>query len=108
MTQPDPETIRKRRIAGICSILLLAGGIALSFGDGSHEGIRGALLRVGILLGALWLVLARPPRWKRLYSNWVIFGGIISAVLVRQLKYMFPVLAILAVIALIARPRKRS
>ena len=107
MTQLDPETRRKRRISGICSVLLLAGGIALSFGKGEHEGIRGALLRVGILLGAFWLVLARPPRWKKLYSNWVIFGGIISAVLIR-LKYMFPVIAVIAGIALFARPRKRS
>ena len=99
------KLVEKRGAIGFFSIVcLVTAGVLTAFPG--HEGLQGALVRVGVLLAAFWLVLGRPPKWKRLSSNWVIVGGIIAAIVLPRARAMFPVLALIIGIALFARPRK--
>ena len=103
------EEMRKKRVyVGLYSFLCLMGaGILVLYPE--HEGLQGALLRVGVLLFAFWLAMPtknRPAAWKVLSSNWILVGGAIVAALIPRLRAMFPVLAAFAAVAWFARPRK--
>ena len=107
----NEEELRGKRVyVGLLSIGCLVGAVVTMILRPDDTGLLGALVRVGLLLGAFWLAMptaTRPAAWKRLpSSNWAIFGMIISAVLIPRLKYMFPVMAIFAAVAWFARPRK--
>lgn len=106
----EDELRGKRIYVGLLSIGCLVGAVVTVFTAPDNEGLQGALIRVGLLLGAFWLAMPtanRPSAWKVLpTSNWAIFGMIVSAVLISRLKYMFPVIAVFAGIAWFARPRK--
>lgn len=107
----NEDELRSKRIyVGLLAIGFLIGAAVTFFAAADNEGLQGALMRVGLLLGAFWLAMptkTRPSAWKILpTSNWAIFGMIISAVFISRLKVMFPVLAIFAGIAWFARPRK--
>ena len=103
------QTKGKRIAVCMFSVLCFARAVVvMAFPEHDHEMLQGAFIRVGILLAAFWLVMGRPPAWKGLSSNWMLFGGIVSAILIRQAKVMFPVLAVVAGIAWFARPRKKS
>jgi hypothetical protein len=62
-----------RSLLGICAlVLLLLGGAALLYdsGDGTTVSFAAGCLRVGLVLGAIWLalpqitsILSRMPRW---------------------------------------------
>lgn len=106
----EDELRGKRIYVGLLSIGCLVGAVVAVVVAPDNEGLQGAFIRVGLLLGAFWLAMptaTRPAAWKRLpTSNWAIFGMIVSAVLISRLKYMFPVIAVFAGIAWFARPRK--
>ena len=107
----DEDDLRSRRIyVGLLAITSLAGAVVLLFYPG-NDGLQGALVRVGLVLGAFWLALptkTRPSAWKGMMSSWTVPGLIITALLIPRLKFMFPVLAIIAGIAYFARPRPRK
>lgn len=99
---------QKRAIVGVLAItLVLAGGLLLA--TGRSDGFASALLRVGILMGAFWLVLptkTRPAAWVSV-SPWSIGLIVIVALLARH-KAFFPVLAAGILIGWFVRPRKRN
>lgn len=103
------EQLRQKRIyVGLISVACISGAVVLAAFP-EHEGLQGALMRVGILLAAFWLALPskhRPAAWKGLSSNWVLFGGIIAAIAIPRARAMFPVIAVIIAIAWFVRPRK--
>lgn len=108
----DDELRSKRIYVGLLAVAALVGGVVLAFFPG-NEGVQGACVRVGLVLGAFWLALPskeRPAAWKkfssRMSSNWTIFALIATAIVIPRAKAMFPLLAIMAGIAWFARPRK--
>lgn len=104
----EDELRQKRVYVGLIAIGCLIGGLALAFFPG-NEGFQGALVRVGILMGAFWLALptrSRPAAWKGLASNWALLAMIVTAVIIPRAKVMFPVLAVMIGLALFARPRR--
>lgn len=104
----DDQSLQSKRTAiGLFALICLSGAAAL-IGFPGHDGLQGALVRVGLLLAAFWLVLGRPPRWKALSSNWLLVAGIAGALLVRQAKAIFPVAAVIVAIAFFARPRNKT
>ena len=106
----DDELLRKKRISvGLIALACLAGAIVLIWFP-EREGLRSALVRVGTLMAAFWLVLpskGRPAAWTKLSSNWMIASGVVAAIAMPRARAMFPVIAIIIGIALFARPRKR-
>ena len=104
----DHDMRRKRGLVGLLSVGGLMAGVALLvFGD--HEGTASALIRVGILLGALWLALPagdRPAAWARI-SPWTIAVLAVVAALIPRLRPIAPALIIGVAIGWIVRPRKR-
>lgn len=104
------DLIQKRTLVGILSLGCLVGGGWLFF-TSDNEGLQGALLRVGMLLGAFWLAMPtknRPAAWKVLSSNWALVGAVITGILMPRFKGMFPVFAVLLGLAFFARPRNRN
>lgn len=104
MAEEQPITAKRTAVGVFCLLCFIGAAVLLAYPG--HDLFQGALTRVGVLLAAFWLVLGRPPAWKGLSSNWVLVGGIVGAILVRQAKALFPVLAIIAGIVWFARPRK--
>lgn len=68
-----PTDLMNRNTLGILALLLLLLGLGITFGGkatGNSLGFAGGCVRVGLVLGALWLALpqvqtffARTPRW---------------------------------------------
>ncbi len=93
----------RTRIASLAVALVVAGIVlALSYPrDASGQAWAGGLLRVGLVMGVLWLALPQLmglPRW--------LFGGIVVLLIVvaRWPKLILVALAAAAVLAFI-RPR---
>jgi len=97
-----------RPTVGILALILLAaGGLALVFPDdeGTRQNLAAACLRVGLILGVLWLAL---PEMARPASRWVFFSLLITIIVVASR----PKLAIVAVVflagVLLLRPRLKA
>ncbi len=106
---PDDDQLRKKRIhVGLLALACLAGAVVLAKYP-EREGLQGALVRVGILLAAFWLVLPtkeRPAAWKKLSSNWVLVSGVVAAIALPRARAMFPIIAVIIAIAWFAKPKK--
>lgn len=95
-----------RPTLGAVALLCLAlGGVVLWAGQGdatqSSSGWGGALLRVGLMLGALWLAL---PEVQRI-PNW-LYGVILCGGIVLALRPRYFLLAVGMALALaLLRPR---
>ncbi|MCP4171376.1 MAG: hypothetical protein GY758_11455 [Fuerstiella sp.] len=107
----NEDDLRRRRVyVGLLAVASLIGAVVLLFYPG-NDGVQGALVRVGLVMGAFWLALptkTRPAAWKGMMSGWTAPGLIITALVIPRLKFMFPVLAIIVGIAYFARPRTRK
>lgn len=87
---------------GVVSLLLLALGVYLAFrGDSSSTlgGLSGACIKVGLVLGALWLALpqimaflAKTPAWLVTAS---VIGLIVGVVHPVYLLFVVPVLGVM-------------
>ncbi len=87
---------------------LLGGGLLCLVNYSQKDGAGGSLLRVGIVLGALWLAL--PDRYvpgTKSISWWHGLSVLLMMVaVVRRPLVVIPVLMILGVLSLFARPRR--
>lgn len=98
-----------RPLVGILAVICLgAGGILLI--QASTSALGGTLLRVGVLLGALWLALPfrkSSPGSARV-SPFVLIGVLAAMLfLVRRPAALIPSLLLLAVLWLLLRPWHR-
>ena len=100
--------VAQRGLIGCLALLgLLVGGFLCVWSKEQQGGAGGSLLRVGIVLGSLWLAL--PVTYVagvRTVSTWqgLCFFSILVAV-VRSPWIVLPVLVILGVLSLFARSR---
>lgn len=105
----ENELRQKRGIVGLLAIAgVVSAGVLLV--TGTSDFVASGLLRVGLLLGAFWLVLPtkdRPAAWARV-SPWSV--AVIAAVgfLLPRFKYFLPVLIAGVVIGWWARPRRKN
>lgn len=100
--------VAQRRVIGWLALLGLLGGCGLCLWQVNlQDGAGGSLLRVGLVLGALWQALPeRCVPGARLFSFWqglVMF--LVMLAVVRRPLIVLPVLFILGVLSLFARPR---
>lgn len=106
---------RRRVIGGLALVMLVAGGVAYftSVGEetlgsaSAHAFATAALVRVGLVLGALWLAwdsLRRPAKWL---PPGLAVAGVIGIVVVaaqpRLLLAIGPALGVLGVLSAVMR-----
>ncbi len=100
--------VAQRGLIGWLALIgLLGGGVLCLFDEAQQGGAGGSLLRVGLVLGSLWLAL--PDRYvpgMKAFSLWQ--GGALLLVMVAVVKrplFVIPALMILGALSLFARPR---
>jgi len=101
--------VRRRRVGVVAGAFLVAAGCGFVFAT-ENSAWPAACLRIGIVFGALWLCLPvqrRPTVWKSMSAGRLV-GLAVLAILVNRLKYLFPVIGVLTVLAWILRPRRAS
>lgn len=99
---------RRWRVAVLAVCCL--GGSAILLAFPGHDALRGALLRVGMLLSAFWLAMPtknRPAAWKIVNSNWVLVLGVILSIALPRARAAFPILAAIFAIAWFAKPKAK-
>ncbi len=105
----ESEMRRKRALVGLLSIgCTVAAVIQLTIDFSSALGA--AFLRVGLLLGAFWLVLPardRPAAWARV-SPWTVGLVVVLALVLQRARFFLPVFVVGALIGWIVRPRKKN
>ena len=93
---------RQRQILGALAITLFVVGVALAFSGAERQDMAGMCVRIGLILGAVWLALPdlAGPRAKWLFAVVGVFAFVVAK---------FPKLTIYAGIFLLAlailRPR---
>ena len=100
--------VAQRRLIGWLALLGLLGGGGLCLWEANlQDGAGGSLLRVGLVLGALWQALPeRCVPGAKLFSFWhglVMF--LVMMAVVRRPWIVLPVLMIVGLLSLFARPR---
>lgn len=104
------ELLGRRRRVGLVAAAFGIGagcGFILAPADSAWPA---ACLRIGIVFGSLWLCLPvrhRPRVWKTMSPGRLI-GLAVLAILANRLKYFFPLIGVLSVLALIFRPRRAA
>ncbi len=110
MTNAAPSLIDRRRRVGWTALICLcvaAVGLATSTTDAVWSA---AALRIGIVLGALWLCFptaTRPAAWTVLTRGRLV-AIVIGAILMNRLKYALPFFGIAAAVIWFIRPRSKS
>lgn len=101
--------VAQRGLIGWLALVgLLGGGLLCLLSEAQQGGAGGSLLRVGVVLGSLWLAL--PDQYvpgTKVFSLWQ--GGALLLVMVLVVKrplVVIPVLMILGALSLFARPRR--
>jgi hypothetical protein len=95
----------RRNLLGIIALVSLLLGAVLHFAGGGESHYlewTSALLRVGAVLGAVWLAM---PELRRPGSRWVVGAILLAFVIMAWRPRLFLVAAVLLGIALILRPR---
>ena len=107
MSIPDPTLIDRRRRVGwtvlICSCIA-AAGLAT---EGRDCVWAAAAMRIGFVLGALWLCFptkTRPAAWAVLTQGRLV-ALVLGALFWSRVKYALPFLAIAAIVLWFIRPR---
>ena len=109
MAEPEPFLINRRRRVGWITLgcMVIA---AIGFATQPKELFwPAASMRVGIVLGALWLCLpakTRPAAWSAMTQGRLAVI-ILVAVLINRVKFMLPLLAIAGILGWLLRPKKR-
>jgi hypothetical protein len=96
-------------LAGVCGLL---GVITWSFSDPDGANLwPGAFVRVGTVLGALWLALPtrhREAAWARV-PIWKVLGVLLAIILIARtripLKLLIPAGLAFALVIVVLRPR---
>ena len=100
------ELRQKRALVGVLAIGCIIAAVTL-LTTGVSDAFASALLRVGLLLGAFWLVLPtrdRPAAWARV-SPWSLGVVVVMALLLPRIKFFLPVLIGGVLLGWLVRPR---
>lgn len=100
----------RRVILGIVSLLLIVGGVASLVAMGGGEQERGmlasAVLRAGVILGAIWLAMPQLERLFQRFPPWLMAGAAIGFVILvvrpRLILYVAPLLVAMAALQWLA------
>lgn len=109
MTDSEPFLINRRRRVGWITLGCLALA-AVGFATQEKDSVwPAAAMRVGIVLGALWLCLpakTRPAAWAAI-TRGRLAVIILTALLINRVRFMLPLLAIAGILGWLLRSKKR-
>jgi hypothetical protein len=109
MNDDEAFLINRRRRVGWITLgcLVLA---AVGFATAEKDSVwPAAAMRIGIVLGSLWLCLpakTRPAAWAA-FTPGRLMVIILAAMLINRVKFMLPMLVIAGILGWILRPKKR-
>ena len=109
MNLPDPSLIDRRRRVGWATLVCLCVAIAGFVAEGRECVWAAAAMRIGFVLGALWLCFpteTRPAAWAVLTQGRLV-ALVIGALLWPRIKTAMPFLAVAAIIVWFIRPRAK-
>ena len=107
---PQPAPFVNRTLVGILALVCCVAGAVMALAVPDQDAMAAAFVRVGLLLGAFWLALptkSRPAAWANV-SPWLVVAVVVGLLLVRQMRVFIPLLLVVAVLALILRPRPKK
>ncbi|MCH2212142.1 MAG: hypothetical protein MK110_12630 [Fuerstiella sp.] len=105
----ESEMRRKRAVVALLAVVCIVTGVILLTNSDS-DGLASAFLRVGLLLGAFWLVLPakdRPAAWARV-SPWSVGCVVGLALILPRARFFIPVLVAGVAIGWLVRPRNKK
>ena len=107
---PNAELAKRRRRVGlVAAVFGIAAGAGFALAP-ENSAWPAACMRIGIVFGALWLCLPvkrRPKVWNNLSTGRLIALAVL-AILINRLKYLFPFIGVLTVLAWFLRPRRAA
>lgn len=91
----------RRHIMGLFGIAFLAGGLGLLLLTGTSDNqFAGFCIRVGLMLGAIWLALPQVVGLTKRFPPWLMatiaISGLVIAARPRMILYLGPVVAAIA------------
>lgn len=106
------ELAGKRLIVGLAAVCCLAASALIwaFHHDPQESPLLGATTRVGLVLGALWLAMPRKGEsaaWRRALPI-IAALALALAFLRRAFVYVVPIVAVLAIVAVLVRPKPRG
>lgn len=102
---PPPSPQFQRHALAVIAALLLVAGLFFQYAGlslGQAESLAGALIRVGVVLGAVWLAL---PELRRGGNVWVLLAVVFGSLIVAWRPRYFLFALAIAVVAYFLRPR---
>jgi hypothetical protein len=109
----EAEELRVNRWkVGLLALGLLIGAVVAYLIVPDRQGLVGALLRVGVLLGTFWLAipqLIQHPRLLKFLPWYLLLGVVLVVVFIRYLFVMIPLFIALAILSMFSgkRPKNR-
>jgi len=107
----EPAELQDSRLkVGVLSLtfLILAG--LLAWQTPEKTAVFGALMRVGIVLGAFWLAIPTMLRYPKILKRlpwYVLTGGLAMVVFFKYIFILIPAFIALAILSMFAGKKKR-
>ncbi len=100
----DPQELQaKRWQVGAIALLLLTGCAVLAYVDSSRQAVIAVMLRIGIVMGCLWLAIptmVRHPRILRRLPWYVLLTGILLVAFIKNFLFIIPLFIALAILVM--------
>lgn len=109
MPVENSELVKKRKTVGVIAVVCLGIAVVAGLNGELQSAWYSACLRVGLVMGALWLALPtrkRPAAWAHL-SKWWLMGIAVTAIVLPRIRGIWPVLLVGFMIGWLLRPRRR-
>lgn len=106
----NPIADINRPLVGIVAVTCIVVSLAMRLMSVEHEAVYAALMRVGLVMGALWVALPAlgDSSFFEKLTPLIAVGMILLAVLQKRFLVLMPLLAVILVIGVVLRPRPKE
>jgi hypothetical protein len=105
----DQRVPVNRSLVGLIALACLGAAATIGILDTWQNMWCAAFVRVGLLMGAFWLALPsrhREAAWANV-SPYTILAALVAVFVVARWRSALPIVVVIAVLALVLRPRQR-
>ncbi len=106
----DQQISINRTLVGLIALVCLATGVAIGFADEFANLWCAAFVRVGLVMGAVWVALPsgdREAAWANVSPLTLVAILLFALVFVRRPLVFLPIIVGVAAIGFFVRPRRR-